>query len=209
MAGGYTLNPEAMGCRSLKNICLSYLLAMDPLPADFLDLAMNQYAQKANMTDVMAALGALVNCPVRQRQEALDDFYQRWQGEPLVVDKWLTLQATSDLEDSLDTVKKLLVHPAFSLNNPNKVRALIGAFGTGNHVRFHAASGAGYAFLAEQIMTLDPLNSQIASRLMTPFTSWKRYDKNRQQLMREQMERIAGQQGLSAGVYELVQKSLL
>ncbi|MDP3694862.1 MAG: aminopeptidase N C-terminal domain-containing protein, partial [Desulfocapsaceae bacterium] len=99
--------------------------------------------------------------------------------------------------------------PAFSLNNPNKVRALIGAFGTGNHVRFHAASGVGYTFLAEQILTLDPINPQIASRLMSPFTNWKRYDTSRQQLMREQMERIARQPGLSAGVYELVQKSLL
>jgi len=207
--GGYALTPEAMGRRSLKNICLSYLVAMDPLLADCLDLAVKQYEQKANMTDVMAALSALANCPVLERQEALDDFYRQWQGEPLVVDKWLTLQATSSLEDTLETVKYLLTHPAFSLNNPNKVRALIGAFGTGNHVRFHAASGSGYAFLAGQILTLDPINPQIASRLMTPFTSWKRYDTNRQQLMRGQMARIAGQQGLSAGVYELVQKSLL
>ncbi len=207
--GGYALTPEAMGRRSLKNICLSSLLAMDPLPADYLDLAVQQYGRKANMTDVMAALSALANCPVKERREALDDFYQQWRNEPLVVDKWLTLQATSSLENTLETVKELLTHPAFSLNNPNKVRALIGAFGTGNHVRFHAASGAGYAFLAEQILTLDPINPQIAARLMTPFTSWKRYDANRQQLMREQMARIAGQQGLSAGVHELVQKSLL
>jgi aminopeptidase N len=182
---------------------------MDPLPADYLGLAVKQYEQKANMTDVMAALSALANCGVPERQEALDDFYRQWQGEPLVVDKWLTLQATSSLEDTLETVKNLLTHPAFSLNNPNKVRALLGAFGTGNHVRFHAASGSGYSFLAEQILTLDRINPQIASRLMTPFTSWKRYDTNRQQLMREQMARIAGQQGLSAGVHELVQKSLL
>ncbi|MCX5870262.1 MAG: aminopeptidase N [Deltaproteobacteria bacterium] len=207
--GIYALTPEAMGRRSLKNICLSSLLAMDPLPADHLGLAVKQYEQKANMTDVMAALGALANCPVPERQRALDDFYRQWQGEPLVVDKWLTLQATSSLEDTLETVKYLLTHPAFSLNNPNKVRALIGAFGTGNHVRFHAASGSGYSFLAAQILTLDPINPQIASRLMAPFTSWKRYDTKRQQLMREQMARIAGQQGLSAGVHELVQKSLL
>jgi aminopeptidase N len=207
--GGYALTPEAMGRRSLKNICLSSLLAMDPLPAEYLALAVQQYQQKANMTDVMSALSALAHCSVQERQDALDDFYQQWQEEPLVVDKWLTLQATSSLEDTLETVKKLMTHPAFSLNNPNKVRSLLGAFGTGNHVRFHAASGAGYAFLAEQILTLDPLNSQIASRLMSPFTSWKRYDRSRQQLMREQMARIAGQPGLSAGVYELVQKSLL
>ncbi len=207
--GAYALTPEAMGRRSLKNICLSYLLAIDPLPAAHLNLAMNQYGHKANMTDVMAALGGLAHCQVPERQEVLADFYQQWQGEPLVVDKWLTLQATSNLEDTLETVQALLIHPAFSLTNPNKVRALIGAFSTSNQVRFHAKSGAGYAFLAEQILTLDPINPQMASRLMTPFTSWKRYDTNRQHLMREQMERISGQQGLSAGVYELVEKSLL
>jgi len=207
--GGYALTPEAMGRRNLRNICLSYFLAMDPLSADYLGLAVKQYEQKANMTDVMAALSALANCPVPERQEVLDDFYRQWQGEPLVVDKWLTLQAISSLEDTLETVKYLLTHPAFSLHNPNKVRALIGAFGTGNHVRFHAASGSGYAFLAEQILILDPINPQIAARLMTPFTSWKRYDTSRKQLMREQMARIAGQQALSAGVHELVQKSLL
>jgi aminopeptidase N len=207
--GPYTLTPEAMGRRSLKNICLSYLLALDPLPTPHLELAMKQYATKANMTDVMAALGGLAHCQVDERLEALADFYQQWQEEPLVVDKWLTLQATSSLENTLETVQALLTHPAFSLTNPNKVRSLIGAFATANQVRFHVKSGAGYVFLADQILTLDPLNSQIASRLMTPFTSWRRYDTSRQQLMREQMERIAGQQGLSAGVYELVEKSLV
>ncbi|MDD3814346.1 MAG: aminopeptidase N [Desulfocapsaceae bacterium] len=207
--GNYVLTPEAMGRRSLKNICLSFLLSMDPLPAEYLDLAVKQYEQKDNMTDVMAALSALAHCPVNERQEALADFYQQWQGEPLVVDKWLTLQATSSLEDALDTVKSLLTHPGFSLHNPNKVRALIGAFGTGNHVRFHAATGSGYAFLAEQIINIDSFNSHISARLMSPFTSWKRYDTSRQQLMREQMVKIADQPGLSVGVYEVVQKTLL
>ena len=207
--GEYLLAPEAMGRRSLKNICLSYLMALDPLPLAYLELAVSQYKQKANMNDVMAALITLAQCRVEQRHEVLADFYQQWQDEPLVVDKWLSLQATSTLEDTLEKVKELLIHPAFSLHNPNKVRALIGAFSTGNHVRFHASSGAGYAFLGEQILGLDPINPQISSRLMTPFTFWKRYDKNRQQLMREQMERISERADLSAGVYEMVQKSLL
>jgi aminopeptidase N len=205
----YALTPEAMGRRSLKNICLSCLMAGDPLPPEHLELAVRQYGRKANMTDVMAALGALVHCPEEQaRQEALADFYQQWQHEPLVVDKWLTLQATSSLENTLDGVRELLTHPAFSLTNPNKVRALIGAFGTGNHVRFHTVTGAGYEFLADQIIRLDPVNPQIAARLMSPFTSWKRYDSQRQGLMRVQMERIAGQKNLSAGVTEVVRKSL-
>lgn len=205
----YALTPAAMGRRSLKNVCLSSLLAADPLPPEDLELAVRQYRQKANMTDVMAALGALVHCPAEPaRQEVLADFYGQWQHEPLVVDKWLTLQATSSLEETLDRVRELLNHPAFSLTNPNRVRALIGAFGTGNHVRFHALTGAGYQFVADQVIRLDPVNPQIAARLMAPFTSWKRYDPQRQTLMREQMGRIAGQPNLSAGVTEVVQKSL-
>jgi aminopeptidase N len=207
--GSYVLTPEAMGCRSLKNICLAYLLAMEPLPPEHLELAVNQYKQKTNMTDVMAALTALAHTRAVERQELFDDFFQQWQNEPLVVDKWLSLQATSSQENTLETVKSLLTHSAFAISNPNKVRALIGAFVNGNHVRFHASSGAGYSFLAEQIIALDPINPQISSRLMAPFTSWKRYDTRRQLLMGKQMDRIAGQPGLSAGVYEMVQKSLL
>ena len=208
-AGSYVLTPDAMGRRSLKNICLSYLLAMEPLPPDHLALAVNQYKQKANMTDVMAALTALAHSPVVERQELYDEFYRQWQHEPLVVDKWLSLQATSSIESTLETVNALLTHPAFAICNPNKVRALIGAFVNGNQVRFHVSSGAGYSFLADQIIALDPVNPQISSRLMTPFTSWKRYDTKRQFMMQKQMDRIVAQPGLSAGVYEIVQKSLL
>ncbi len=207
--GPYSLTPEAVGRRSLQNICLSCLLAADPLPDAFVQLAVHQYKRQDNMTAVMAALAAIVHCPVPERQMVLDDFYTQWQHEPLVVDKWLSLQASSSLENTLETVQSLMSHPAFSLNNPNKVRALIGAFSSGNPVRFHAASGAGYLFLADQILTLDPINPQIAARLSSAFTSWRRYDTSRQQLMQEQMERILGQQGLSAGVNELVQKSLV
>ncbi len=207
--GGYLLTPEAIGRRSLKNTCLSYLLARDPLPLANLQLAVHQYQQQANMTDVMAALSTLAQCPVTERQMVLDDFFLQWQNEPLVVDKWLSLQATSILDNTLETVKSLLTHRAFTINNPNKVRALIGAFVNGNHVRFHVTSGAGYAFLADQVLVVDRINPQIAARLMAPFTSWKRYDRYRQHLMRQQMIRIAGQPGLSAGVFEVVQKSLL
>ncbi len=207
--GGYLLTPEAIGRRRLKNTCLSYLLAREPLPPANLQLAVHQYQQQANMTDVMAALSTLAQCPVPERQMVLDDFFLQWQHEPLVVDKWLSLQATSTLDNTLETVKYLLTHRAFNINNPNKVRALIGAFVNGNHVHFHVSSGAGYAFLADQVLVVDRINPQIAARLMAPFTSWKHYDKYRQHLMRQQMSRIAGQPGLSAGVFEVVQKSLL
>jgi aminopeptidase N len=205
----YSLTPEAIGRRNLKNACLSLLLAADPLPTSFVQMAFNQYERQTNMTDTMAALSALAHCPAPERQMALADFYSRWQHDPLIVDKWLSLQAVSSLENTLETVQTLMRHPAFSLHNPNKVRALIGAFASGNPLRFHALSGAGYRFLADQILTLDPVNPQVAARLSSAFTTWRRYDINRQQLMREQMERISAQSGLSAGVYEIMQKSLM
>ncbi len=207
--GPYALTPEAIGRRSLKNACLSLLLAADPLPKPLVQMAFDQYNRQANMTDTMAALSALMHCPAPERQMALDDFYARWQHDPLVVDKWLSLQAGSSLENTLATVQALMGHPAFSLHNPNKVRALIGAFASGNPVRFHVLSGSGYRFLADQILTLDPINPQMAARLSSAFTTWRRYDISRQQLMREQMERIIGQPGLSAGVGEIIQKSLM
>ena len=125
-----------------------------------------------------------------------------------MVDKWLTLQATSRLPGTLKEVESLLRHPAFNLKNPNRVRALIGAFCQGNPARFHAADGAGYAFLGKRILELDPLNPQVASRLVLPLTRWRRYDENRQRMMRAQLERIAALPGLSRDVFEMVSKSL-
>ena len=123
------------------------------------------------------------------------------------MDKWLAMQASSSLPATLQAVKKLMEHPAFSISNPNKVRALIGAFGA-NHCCFHAADGGGYHFLADQIIALDSSNPQIASRLTTPFAAWKRYDGKRQKLMKEQLQRIQAKEGLSGDVYEMVKRSL-
>jgi aminopeptidase N len=141
-------------------------------------------------------------------EESLAAFYARWSGEPLVLDKWFALQAQSSRADTLARVERLLAHPDFSLTNPNRVRALIGAFAAGNPVRFHAADGRGYRFLTDRILELDPLNPQIASRLLYPMTRWRRYDEGRQQRMREQLERILEVEGLSNDVYEVVSKSL-
>ena len=127
--GEYQLTPEAMGQRRLKNVCLSSLLAAEvPDQAD-VGLALQQYQDSSNMTDVMAVLGALSHCDIPERQELLDDFYEKWKNDVLVMDKWLILQATSSLPTSLASVQKLMDHPAFSIANPNKVRSLIGAFG--------------------------------------------------------------------------------
>ena len=140
--------------------------------------------------------------------ELLSRTFERWKANPLVIDKWFALQAQSGRLDTLKRVERLLGHPDFSLTNPNRVRALVGAFTVGNPVRFHAADGAGYRFLGDRIIELDPLNPQIASRLLYAITRWRRYDEARQHQMREQLERILEVDGLSNDVYEVVSKSL-
>jgi aminopeptidase N len=205
--GEYELTPEAMGQRRLKNVCLSYLLSREtPVQAD-VQLALEQYHDGQNMTDTIAVLAALCNCDIPERLELLDHFYDKWKDDVLVMDKWLILQATASLPATLESVKGLMNHPAFSIKNPNKIRSLIGAFGS-NHVRFHDSNGEGYKFLADQILELDSRNPQIASRLTTPFLTWKRYDEARQVLMKEQLQRIADKEGLSGDVFEMVRRSL-
>jgi len=206
-SGDYQITPEAMGKRSLKNTSLSYLMSLDPLPASIHQLCIDQYQQATNMTDMIAALRCVVDLEDEKRTELLEDFYNRWQNDALVMDKWFTLQATSILRSTLSNVKHLLDNKLFSINNPNKVRSLIGAFCGANHCRFHDSSGEGYSFLGDMIIKLNTINPQIAARLVTPLVNWKRYDSNRQSLMREQLNRIAVQKGLSNDVAEIVNKS--
>ncbi len=211
LAGPYMYSPRDAGRRSLKNTCLTYLLSPEDgngLSEDILDLALTQYHGADNMTDKAAALRAVVNSDRIAGDALLDDFYELWKVDPLVVDKWLTLQSLCPLEGTLDRVKKLTGHPAFILKNPNKVRALIGAFCQANQVRFHDESGAGYTFLADYVIQLNAMNPQIAARLLTPLTTWKRYDNNRQTLMRGQLERIMSAENLSGDVAEVASKSL-
>ena len=160
------------------------------------------------MTDALAALVDLASSEWPAREGALASFHEKWKGDALVMDKWLAIQATSRLPGTLDRVKGLLGHPVFNMKNPNKVRALIGAFAS-NALRFHDGSGAGYAFVADQVLVLDPMNPQIAARLVSAFTMWKRYDGKRQGLMRRELERIKGTPKLSKDVYEVVSKSLV
>src|SRR5437899_13089562 len=159
------------------------------------------------MTDALAALGALANCDCPERARALDAFYSKWKDEPLVVDKWLAVQSTSRLPSALADVKRLMAHPAFNVRNPNKVYALIGGF-RGNQVRFHAADGSGYAFLADQVIALDAINPQVAARMARGFDRWKRFDAARQAKARAQLERIRDSAGLSGDVAEIVSKAL-
>ncbi|HMA88021.1 MAG TPA: aminopeptidase N [Burkholderiales bacterium] len=203
--GLYAPTPEAIGRRALRNICLGTL--MEPGSGDIRALCYEQYAQSDNMTESFAALGFLANSEGLERDKALASFYERWQGEPLVVDKWLAVQATSRLPDTLARVRALLVHPAFDLKVPNKVYALIRAFAA-NHLRFHAADGSGYAFLADQVLALDGLNPQVAARMARGFDRWRRFDPARQAHAVAQLERVRDAKGLSRDVAEIVTKAL-
>jgi aminopeptidase N len=160
------------------------------------------------MTDSMAALVALANCDCPERTVGLDWFYARWQDEPLVVDKWLSAQASSRLPGTLAEVRRLLAHPAFDPRNPNKVRALVGAFCQGNHAGFHAADGSGYTFAAEQVIALDAINAQVAARLARAFDRWRKFDAGRQAHARAALTRIRAVDGLSRDTFEVVSRAL-
>ncbi len=201
------LDFEAMSERALKNTVLS-LLAADP-GEEFLAIAKEQFERANTMTDSFAALSALVNSGMRSEAEsALQDFYQRWRHDNQVLEQWFSVQASSPAYASLATIRQLMNVPEFEITNPNKVRSVIGAFCMQNHVNFHAERGEAYAFLADRVMQLDDLNPQIASRLLTPLTRWRKYDAGRQQLMRAQLQRIHGKEKLSKDVREVVEKSL-
>lgn len=161
------------------------------------------------MTDVLAALAVLVDLDHPERPAALARFYAAWSHDDLVIDKWFGLQARSSLPGTPARVRELTAHPAYTRKNPNRVRALVGAFAQGNQLRFHDPSGAGYVFLADEVVTLDPANPMIAARLVQPLGSWRRYDAARQALMRGELERVLAIPGLSPNTHEMVSKSLV
>jgi aminopeptidase N len=204
--GPYSPDAASAGKRSLRNACLSYLMELDDEAVKSLCVA--QFDRADNMTDAMAALAALANTACAERASALDRFYARWNDEPLVVDKWLAVQAGSRLPGTLAEVERLTAHPAFDRKNPNKVYALIRSF-CGNQLHFHAADGSGYAFAATQILTLDPLNPQIAARLARAFDRWRKFDAARQAHARAQLERVRAADSLSKDTLEVVSKALV
>ena len=202
----YQFNADDMAARSLKNLCLSYLVAShDPLQ---IQRCLRQMKVTDNMTELLAGLRLMVDQAGPEREHALRAFYEQWKHDRQVVDKWLSVQAVSKLPDTLLRVKALMTHEAFSIKNPNNVRALIGQFCRNNPVHFHAKDGSGYRFLAEQILKLDKLNPQVAARMLGALNSWRRYDAERQQLMKASLEHIAAEKALSADVYEIVTKYL-
>ncbi|WP_313089440.1 aminopeptidase N [Pseudomonas sp.] len=193
--------------RALQNISLSYLMLSGKPEA--VAACVEQFEQADNMTERLTALAVLVNSDfAAERDKALEAFADHFKDNPLVMDQWFSVQAGNTQLGGLERVQQLMQHPAFTLKNPNKVRALIGAFANQNLVNFHRADGAGYRFLADQVIVLNGLNPQIASRLLAPLTRWRKYDASRQELMKIELERILASGELSSDVYEVVSKSL-
>jgi aminopeptidase N len=204
-AGPYSPDAVSAGGRALKNSALGLLMELDD--AGMRALCMKQFEAADNMTDALAALSMLANCDCPERMRALDAFYNKWKNEPLVVDKWLAVQSTTRLPSALADVKRLMTHPAFNIRNPNKVYALIGGYRS-NQVRFHAADGSGYAFLADQVIALDAINPQVAARMARGFDRWKKFDAGRQAHARAALERVRGTSSLSKGVLEIATRAL-
>jgi aminopeptidase N len=203
----YVAESEHFARRALQNIALSYLMLTQK--PDVLAVAIDQFDTADNMTERLTALAVLVNSPFEtEKAKALAVFAQNFKDNALVMDQWFSVQAGSTLPGGLERVKALMRHPAFTLKNPNKVRALIGAFAGQNLINFHAADGSGYRFLADLVIELDGFNPQIASRQLAPLTRWRKYDSARQALMKGELERIRASGHLSPDVFEVVSKSL-
>jgi aminopeptidase N len=204
--GPYRADRESIHRRRLHNGVLRLLAAEGT--AEGIALASAQFEAADNMTDGQAALSALADHDSPESARALEAFYARWKGDPLVIDKWFQTQAMSDRDDAVEVVLALAKHPDFTVSNPNRVRSLVGAFGSGNLFHFHRRDGAGYRFLADQVAALDPRNPQVAARMVSLFNQWRRFDGGRRDLMRGELERIAAIDGLSKDVAEIVGKAL-
>ncbi len=205
--GDYGLSPQEVAGRSLRNTALAWLLHIDDKEGR--DLAIRQFGEADNMTDRLGALRALVNSGfVSDREQALEQFYQRYSEDPQVVEQWFSVQASNPATGNLEQIRRLVTHDAFDWKNPNKVRSVIGVFAGQNLASFHAADGSGYRFLAEQVSRLDNSNPQIAARLVSPLTRWRKFAPVHGEQMKTALEQIRDKTGLSRDVYEVVHKSL-
>jgi aminopeptidase N len=205
-ANRYEYSPAAKGARRLRSVALAYLDAAGA--PDAAAIAKRQHDEADNMTDRQGALSVLVNGDAPERDQALAAFYGRYRHDALVLDKWFTAQALSTRDDALEQVAALARHPDFTLSNPNRLRALVGAFAA-NQRALHRASGEGYHFLADMILAADRINPQTAARLVPPLGRWRRFDEGRAAKMRAELERIVAAPGLSKDVYEQASKSLV
>ena len=204
-ANRFELTPSAKGARRLRSIALGFLMASGA--ADAPGLALKQFSEADNMTDRMGAFGTLANSMTPERDVAIAAFYEKFRDNGLVMDKWFSTQAFSIRPDTLDRVEELIKHPDFTLSNPNRLRSVVGAM-SGNQLIFHEASGRGYRFLADMLLTVDKLNSQTAAKLVPPLGRWRRFDVGRAALMKAELQRMVDTPGLSKDVFEQVSKSL-
>jgi aminopeptidase N len=204
--GDWTADAASAGRRALRN-CLLDLACAGGTPAPF-DLAERQFGAADNMTDRLAALATLTAAGAKQAPAALGAFHDRYRDDPLVIDKWLSVQALVPLPATLDNVRALMAHPSFAMSNPNRVRALIGAFASGNQTQFNRADGAGYVFTADRVLELDAKNPQVAARLLGAFKSWQALEPGRRTLAAAQLRRIADTKGLSRDVADIVNRAL-
>ena len=204
--GPYRPDAQSVGRRALRNACLD-LLAMTET-SEAIARAFAQYQNADNMTDRTAALENLAQHDRPERTAALDDFYARYADDPLIIDKWLALQAAIPEPATLDRVRTLTKHPAFSMANPNRVRALIGAFAQVNHTQFNRGDGAGYDFVADFVLALDPKNPQVAARLMGAFRSWRALEAGRRGRAEAALRRVAATPLLSRDVHDIVARTL-
>jgi aminopeptidase N len=205
-APSYAPTEAQIGPRRLRNVCLRYLGWLDDAPARALAVA--QFDRADNMTDTIGALSALRDSEGAERDALYGRFESTWRDEPLVLDKWFALEATSQRPDTLARMKMLIGHPRFNARNPNRVRSLVGAFALRNFARFHAADGGGYEFVADQVLALDPANPQLASTLAGAYNLWKRFSEPRRSAMERALHRIARAPVLSPDVSEVVSRTL-
>ncbi|MFC3079869.1 aminopeptidase N [Phenylobacterium terrae] len=204
--GEFSPDAVSAGRRALRNAALD-LMAANPR-SEVVELARGHYEAASNMTDAIGGLSALMLIGGQAFEDALAHFYDRWKDEPLVVDKWFALQARDPGDGALGRVLGLTAHPAFDPKNPNRLRALVSTFASMNPSRFHDPSGAGYRFLADQILAVDAINPSVAARLVEPLGGWRRYRPEYGELMKAELQRIVGTEGLSKNVYELASKAL-
>jgi len=205
-AGEFSPDAASAGRRALRNAALELLMA-DPTPAN-IERAEGHYQAAGNMTDAMGGLSALMQVGGAAFDTALADFYARWKTEPQVIDKWFAVQGRSPAEDVLGRVLGLTAHPDFDARNPNRLRALVQSFASGNPARFHDPSGAGYRFLADQILAVDGFNPMTAARLVEPLGGWRGYAAHLGEQMRAELQRIVESPQLSKNVYELASRAL-
>ncbi|MCG8610886.1 MAG: aminopeptidase N [Pseudomonadales bacterium] len=204
----YAIDALSIAKRTLRNTALQMLLKIGDKEA--LQWALDQFQGASNMTDQIGALAALVHSPFENdRAQALSSFYDQWQSDNQVVEQWFSLQSGNPKTGHLQAIKALMQHAAFDIRNPNKTRSVIGVFANQNLTCFHAEDGSGYEFLADQVIQLDALNPQIASRLVTPLTRWRKYSEVRQGQMKLALQRIKSGGKLSPDLFEVVSKSLV